>query len=156
MNWPYVHLILNHVPVLGSVFLLLLLAIGLVRRSAEIQRVSLWGVVVLTLVAIPIKFTGDAAQTAVKGRAGFDDREMEHHEQAADQATTGIFLAGVAATLALFLARSNRPLPRWAVVVTLILLLLTFALMARTAASGGRIRHPEAHPGLFYPRSPDS
>jgi hypothetical protein len=40
--------------------------------------------------------------------------------------------------------------------VTLILLVLTFGLMARTASSGGRIRHPEAHHGLFYPQSPGS
>lgn len=156
MNWPHVHLVLNHVPVLGSVFLLFLLAVGLARRSGELQRVSLWGVVALTLAVIPIKFTGDAAHTATKGWAGFDDAVIERHEQAADQATTAVFLAGVAAAAGLFAARRGRSLPRWAVFGTLLLLVVTFALMARAAGSGGKIRHPEAQRGLFFPRLPGS
>lgn len=42
MNWVHLHLALNHVPVLGALFGALLLGVGLVRRSDELQRVSLW------------------------------------------------------------------------------------------------------------------
>jgi hypothetical protein len=154
MNWPYLHLALNHVPVLGSVFLLALLAVAVFRRSEELRRVSLWGVVALTLAAIPIKFTGDAAERAVQGMPGFDGHLIEHHEQSADQATTAIFLAGVTATAALIAARRGRPVPRWGVISVLVLLALTAALMARAANSGGQIRHPEIRTGWRYPKLP--
>jgi hypothetical protein len=38
------------------------------------------------------------------------------------------------------------------VITTALLLAATFALMTLTASTGGRIRHPEAHHGLFLPR----
>lgn len=154
MNWPYLHLALNHVPVLGSVFLLLMMLVAVFRRSEELRRISLWGVVALTLVAIPIKFTGDAAERAVKGMPGFDGQLIEHHEQSADQATTAIFLAGVTAAVALWIARGGRPVPRWSTLLVLTLLLVTAGLMARAANSGGKIRHPEIHTGWRYPRLP--
>ena len=122
MNWVHLHLALNHLPVLGALFCALLLAVGLVRRSDELQRVSLWALALLAAVSIPIKFTGDFAS---------------------DQATTGMFLLGLVAAGGLFAARGGRPLPRRAVLASLVLALVTFLLMARTANLGGQLRHPE-------------
>ena len=41
MNWAHMHLLINHIPVLGMVFGTLLLAYGLVKKNEEIKRVSL-------------------------------------------------------------------------------------------------------------------
>ena len=98
MNWVHLHLALNHIPVLGALFGALLLAVGLVRRSDELQRVSLWALALLAAVTIPIKFTGDFASEAlapkdgIPARVTFEEKMLNAHEQAADQATTGVFL----------------------------------------------------------------
>ena len=41
MNGAQLHLMLNHLPVMGALFSLLLLAWSLIRRSAEIQKLAL-------------------------------------------------------------------------------------------------------------------
>jgi len=143
MNWAHLHLALNHLPVIGSLLVALLLVCAMVKRSEEILRLGLWWTVALTLASIPIKFTGDFASESLGKLEGREAELIEAHEQAADQATTGIFLAGVIAGVALFQARKGRALPRWGAIATLALLLATFALMARTANLGGQIRHPE-------------
>ena len=61
MNWVHIHLAVNHVPVLGTMFLLILLIVGLVRKSDDLKRIALWGFVLLALLAVPIKYTGDLA-----------------------------------------------------------------------------------------------
>ncbi|MEY4201926.1 MAG: hypothetical protein RLZZ265_3666, partial [Verrucomicrobiota bacterium] len=143
------HLALNHVPVLGALFGALLLAMGLVRRSDELQRVSLWALALLAAVSIPIKFTGDFASEALAAKGGapatitLEPKLLNTHEQAADQATTGVFLLGLVAAAGLFAARGGRALPKWAVITSLGLALVTFLLMARTANLGGQLRHPE-------------
>ena len=73
----------------------------------------------------------------------FEEKMLNAHEQAADQATTGVFLLGLVAAAGLFAARGGRPLPKWAVLASLVLALVTFLLMARTANLGGQLRHPE-------------
>lgn len=149
MNWVHLHLALNHIPVLGALFGALLLAVGLLRRSDELQRVSLWALALLAAVTIPIKFTGDfasealAAKDGIPARVTFEEKMLSAHEQAADQATTGVFLLGLVAAAGLFAARGGRPLPKWAVLASLVLALVTFLLMARTANLGGQLRHPE-------------
>lgn len=143
MSWAHLHLALNHIPVLGTPFLLLLLIVGLVRRSEEIKRVALWGFILLTVVAIPIKFTGDFAAEEVGDEPWMLAPYLEQHETAADQATTGVFLLGIAAVVAVVLGRKARPVPMWSLIVVLVFTLVTTGLMLRTANLGGWLRHAE-------------
>ena len=142
MNWAHLHLALNHVPVLGTLFVSLLLGAALIRNSEELKRCSLIGFVVLALVSIPIKFTGDFANEKLAEASWLAAERVVVHEQAADQATTGMFLLGLAAAFALWQGRGKpiRQVTLWAV---LLLTLATFYLMARTANLGGEIRHEE-------------
>lgn len=137
------HLALNHVPVLGSLFVALILIAGFVKKSEELKRMSLWWFVALTALAIPIKFTGDFAFEVNEKAAWMESSLAKAHEQSADQATTGVFLLGMVAGVGLFLGRKGRAMPKWVYPATLILALVTFGLMARAANLGGQIRHTE-------------
>ena len=152
MNWAHLHLALNHVPVLGTLFVSLLLGAALIRNSEELKRCSLIGFVVLALVSIPIKFTGDFANEKLAEASWLAAERVTVHEQAADQATTGMFLLGLAAAFALWQGRSKpiRQVTLWAV---LLLALVTFYLMARTANLGGEIRHEEIRQSGISPSS---
>ena len=95
------------------------------------------------MVSIPIKFTGDFASEKLAGAEWLDKSRMAVHEQSADQATTCMFLLGLAAGFGLWQGRGGRkvrPVTLW---VVLALAAVTFLLMARTANSGGEIRHEE-------------
>ncbi len=143
MDWVHLHLALNHVPVLGTLFILLILITGLIKRSDELIRLSLLSFVVLTAIAIPIKFTGDFAFEASAQQPWMEKSRAEAHEQAADQATMGIFLMGCVAAVGLFMSRQRQKPPKAILIITLILAAATFGLMARTANLGGQIRHEE-------------
>lgn len=54
MNWAHIHLMLNHIPVLGTGFGLALLAWGMMRRNDSLQRAALAAFVVVALAAIPV------------------------------------------------------------------------------------------------------
>jgi uncharacterized membrane protein len=151
MNWIHVHLALNHLPVFGTVFLIGLLPVALWRRSEDRKRSGLWAAVVLAALSIPVHFTGDFAEAQAHGLPDLEVTWVERHETAADQATTGMFVLGVAAAVGLLLARRGRPVANWAVAGALLLALVTFGLMARAANLGGQIRHPEIRPGFTWP-----
>ena len=151
MNWVHLHLALNHVPVLGTFFVGLLLGVGLIRNSEELKRCSLIGFVALALVSIPIKFTGDFANEKLVGTSWLEVDRVIVHEQAADQATTGMFLLGLAAVFALWQGRASRPIRKVLLWTVLLLSLITFSMMLRTASLGGEIRHEEIRQSSVSP-----
>ncbi len=146
MSWSHLHLALNHLPVLGAPFLLLLLGWGLLHRSRDLVRTALWWFIGFAVLAIMLKFTGDFARDEAAERLKPVAPLVTDHEQAADQATTGVFLLGLAATTAEILGRKGRAIPKWSLVVVFVLGLATSILMARTANLGGRINHPDLRP----------
>jgi hypothetical protein len=148
MDWTHLHLALNHVPVLGTPFLLGLLVWSWARGQAVTLRFCLWLFVVLAATSIGIKFTGDFAAEKIGTQPGFDKVLIEQHEQAADQATTGVFFMGIAAAVALVVSRRGKSTPAWSLGLLAALALVTFGLMARTANFGGHIRHPEIRPAV--------
>ena len=146
MSWTHLHLALNHIPVLGAPFLLLLLAWGCLRKSRELIRTSLWWFIGFAALSIALKFTGDFAAEEGAKRLRPVGEYVEAHEQSADQATTGVFLLGLASVVAVFLGRKGRPTPAWSLAIVFVLGLATTLLMARAANLGGRINHPEIRP----------
>ena len=143
MDWIQIHLALNHVPVIGTPILVLLLAFGWWRKSDDIIRVSLWSIALLSVAAIAIKFTGDFAfEQSPEQFAPVKDLVLRH-EQAGDQVTTGVFVLGLAAGLALFLARWKRPIRPWTIALVVLVGVLTSLLYLRSAHTGGQISHPE-------------
>lgn len=143
----HLHLLLNHVPVLGSFFALILLAIGLLLRRGYLQKLGLAIIVVAAIVALPVFFTGDPAEEAVEHLSGVVESTIDAHQNAANIAFGSVLAAGAIALGALYLSRRGRQLPRPAAVIAFLACLITAILMARTANLGGKIRHSEISSG---------
>jgi len=143
MNLTHVHLVLNHLPVLGSVFGLGLLLFGLWRASDEIKKTALGVFVLVALSAVPVYLTGEPAEDAVDRIASVSKPAIERHEEAASVALGVVMGLGFAALVALAVWRGGRRLPGWASVLFVSAALVAIAAMAWTAYLGGPIRHSE-------------
>jgi hypothetical protein len=146
MNEAQQHLLLNHLPVLGSLFCLLLLAYGLVRRSDEVQKVALGALVLVALLAIPTYLTGEPAEELVEHLPGVSESYIEAHESMAKIALVASLVLGVLALGGLIVSRGCAVPSAFAVLV-LLGNLASFGLMAYTAHLGGQIRHTEIRAG---------
>src|SRR5512145_2100282 len=107
MNWAHLHLILNHVPVLGTLFGLLLLAWGILRRNDSLQRAALLTFTLVALVAIPAYLTGKPAEEAVEHLIGTAESAIEPHEDAALVSFLAMEVLGALALGALLLTRTR-------------------------------------------------
>jgi hypothetical protein len=58
MDSAHLHLMLTHVPVIGSLLGSGILAWGLVRKQPEVVRIALGVFVVSSVVALPVYFSG--------------------------------------------------------------------------------------------------
>jgi hypothetical protein len=142
MNAAHLHLLLNHAPVFGVLFALVLLGLARIRRSEELARIGLGALVVSGLAAAAAMVTGEPAEHAVEHLAGISEPAIEAHEEAAELAAIATYAGAVIALAALALRR-RIALAGHLRLLALVAALAAFGLMARTANLGGQIRHPE-------------
>lgn len=140
----HVHVLLNHLPVIGLAMAVLAMIIALLLRSRSAQVVSLAMIFVAALSAWPVTFTGQRSYKTVRGIA--DDEGVawldEHKERAEKTAPVFYILASLAAAALL----APRKWPRCATPLALATLLLAVACEVASgwiALAGGQIRHPE-------------
>ena len=147
MSAVHVHLLLNHVPILGSFFGLALLAWGLVRRSDEVVRAAWLTWALSGLCVLPVFFSGEPAEDAVLGRPDVSEMFVERHEDAAKRALVASLALAALSLGALAAARGERRPSRPWTLATLVAGLVAAILLTVAGGLGGQIRHAELRPG---------
>ena len=142
MSSIHLHLLLNHVPVIGSVLGVLLLAAALARRSDELGKAALGLFTLLAAASVVVFFTGEPAEELVEKLPGFSEAVTERHEDVALIAVVAMGLTGLFCLVTLAVFR-RRPLARWVTPIALVASLGTVGIMGYTANLGGQIRHTE-------------
>lgn len=148
MNTAHLHLVLNHLPVLGTAFGIVLLFAAILRKSPELKKVTLTVFVVVAALAIPVYLTGEPAEDIVEGLAGVSHPKIEQHEEAAVVGFTATIVLGITSLAGLIFFRKGRLIPPWFAGMVLLFSLVTAGLMARAANLGGEIRHTEIRSGI--------
>ncbi len=142
MNAAHVHLILNHIPVVGTFFTLLLLAGAVLRRSEELKRAALWALVVVAAFTVPTYLTGEPAEMFIMDLPDVTEAVVDPHQAAAKIALALAAASGVAA-LAGLVMRRGKGVPQWVAVALLVWSVGALGVLAWTARLGGKIRHAE-------------
>lgn len=143
MNPAHVHLLLNHIPVIGIPLATFLLFYGIVRRNEEIKKTANIAFVLLAVMAVPSYLSGEPAEDVIENFADVSEIYIGQHENAASLAMVGTGILGGLAVIGLFVFRAPKNLPRLGLGMVLFIALMTTVLMARTAYLGGQIRHTE-------------
>ena len=143
MNLAHVHLLLNHVPTVGSVAALALLLLGYVRRNEHLKHVGLEVLFVIALLTLPVYASGVAAHQELRAVKEVSDDAIRVHQDAALIGFTVMEFAGFVAWVALWQWRRRGRAAPGLVPAATVLLVLALAVMARAANLGGEIRHPE-------------
>jgi hypothetical protein len=143
MNPAHLHLMLNHLPVVGVPLVAALLCWALLRRSREVYRVALGASVILAALTYPVFLTGEPAEERVEDAGWMQERLVHQHEERAEAALIAVLVTGAMAAFGLWQTRGDRK-PNFAIGgVTLAGLAVSAGLLAWTAQLGGPIRHDE-------------
>jgi len=143
VNMPHLHLLLNHVPTVGTVIAVAILLLSLFRRNEGMRRVSLELYCVIALLTLPAYLSGVGTATILEFQEGVSRAIMDRHHDAAILASIGMLLSGGSAWIGLWQTRRLSRPSGVAVTSVLLFSVVTVALMARAATLGGEIRHPE-------------
>jgi uncharacterized membrane protein HdeD (DUF308 family) len=143
----YIHVVLNHLPIYGTILGALALAISLILRSRAAQITALAITLLAAASAYPVLVTGQRAYKEIRGLA--DDAGAEALDEHMDRAekTIGVFyflalLAMAGLVVPIKWPKTSFPLA----VITLGVALICSGLAVYIAQAGGQVRHPEFRP----------
>lgn len=142
MDFLHLHLLLNHFPIIGTLFGFLIMAWGLFRKSEAVQHVALaiWFLVAVTNLLV--MKSGEEAEEKMEQWPGINEAAIHEHEEAAESANFVMIALGLLSAVAL-LVRNNLAHYKRLRVVTLVLSVVVLTAMFRTGSLGGKIRHTE-------------
>jgi uncharacterized membrane protein len=157
LSWPYAHLMLNHFPVVLSVFALMVTILALVLGRRGLWLTAMGALTTAGAFVYPVHFTGDKAGHALNDPWYIETGAIEAHDNAAEIALPVILIVGAFAAYSWWrsLKRPADLIPGWMRAGVVVGALAAVSAVAYTAYLGGKIIHEapvlhlkEAPPGL--------
>jgi len=139
MNPVQLHMLFNHLPVVGGWIGLAILIVGILRKNDIVRTTGLTVLAIAGLTGIPASKSGEASEEVMEEWPGVSHALIHEHEEAAEWATPLMVVSGLLAVVALFW-KSRSKVFSWAAVAVG---LFGGVAMMRTAHLGGLIRHLE-------------
>ena len=81
MDATHLHLTLTHIPIVGTIIGIGILAYGQFSKKGEIKKVALVTFMVMAILTIPVFLTGAEAEETVEHIAGVSEQLIENHEE---------------------------------------------------------------------------
>jgi hypothetical protein len=142
MDLTHLHLLTNHIPILGSIFGLALVAWALLRRSDLLLKSAVQALVLIGLASVAVYFTGEPAEHGIRTLPDFSRSIAHAHEEAAELATIAMAAFTLVAAFLLWSSR-GRTMRRGEGMVALLGAIAVSAMMGYAGFLGGRVRHTE-------------
>ncbi|MFA5970828.1 MAG: hypothetical protein WC780_00655 [Lentimicrobiaceae bacterium] len=143
MNWAYLHIIVNHFPIVGVIIGSLILIAGMGFKNEGIKISGLSTIIFAALMAVIADLTGDPAKEAVKGMPDIVGSLISKHEDMASVALFLVIPAGLMAALTLYSIWKKEKSVGFLTIITLVLSMISCGAMGYVGHTGGQIRHTE-------------
>lgn len=151
MSIPHVHIMLNHIPVIGVLFCSLLFIISVILKNLQFQRISMVLLLLVALSAIPVFLTGEPTEHVIEDIPTVSEQYVEEHEESALVSLIVMEILGGLSLLGLILSRRRNSLNGFVKNGVIIVSLAASLLFAYTSYLGGHIRHTEIRPDFQAP-----
>jgi hypothetical protein len=156
MNGAHLHLVLNHLPIMGTMIGFLVLAAATVLRNGGAKKAGLGVLVLAAAGGVPTYLSGEPAEEIVETLSHVHESFVHEHEEWGLRGLIMSLITGVIALAGLVFYRGSRDIPRAWTLVTLVVALASSGILAWTGVLGGRIHHEETHPGFTTVGDPES
>ena len=143
MNDAHLHLVVNHFPIIGTIFGLGILIAGLFLKNNTVKNTAYVLFVVAAIFAFISMSTGEGAEEMVEDMPNIGKQIIHEHEELAEKLALLLYATGIFSLVALYTSLKNHKFSKIASYITLVLALGAAVLGSSVGTSGGEIRHTE-------------
>lgn len=143
MNDAHLHLVVNHFPIIGTLFGLAILLAGLVLKNNSVKNTAYVLFIVSAAFAYASMYTGEGAEEIVEDFPGIGKAIIHEHEEMAEKLAIVLYSLSIVSLFGLYSNNKNRPKAKLvSYIATGIAMIATFFAL-QTGSTGGEVRHTE-------------
>jgi uncharacterized membrane protein len=143
MNDAHWHLVVNHFPIIGTIFGLGILISGLVLKNKTAVNIAYILFVISAIFGFASMYTGEGAEEMVENLPNVGDQIIHEHEEMAEKLAIVLYVLGTFSIAGLVLNMMNHSKAKFVTYIVLIISLAAAFLGKQTGTTGGEVRHTE-------------
>jgi len=149
MSDAHLHLVVNHFPIIGTIFGLGILIAGLASKNNAIKNTAYVLFIVAAVFAFASMYTGEGAEEMVEDMPNIGKHIIHEHEELAEKLAILLYALAAFSIASLYTAVKNHKYAKITSLITLILALGAVVLGSFVGTSGGEIRHTEIRENIL-------
>jgi uncharacterized membrane protein len=143
MNDAHLHMIVNHFPIIGTIFGFGFLVFGLVFKNKTLQNTSYVLFIVAAIFGALSMGTGEGAEELVEDMPNIGKQIIHEHEELAEKLALLLYVLGTLSLAGLYLNFKNHTKAKLLSFLILVIAAASLFLAQKVGTSGGEIRHTE-------------
>lgn len=146
MDATHIHLMSNHVPILATIFSVLILGWGLFKSEKSYQQLAMVGFIIAGVFSIIAMQSGEGAEDIVENLPGVTESFIHDHEETAEITNWVAIIIAVTALAGFVIRKMKATIMKQYLWVLLVGGIISAGMFSYTAYLGGQIRHTEIRP----------
>lgn len=143
MNDAHLHLVVNHFPIIGTIFGLGILIVGLLLKNKSVLNTAYSLFIIAAIFAAFSMATGEGAEETVENLPGVTENFIETHEEYAEKLAVVLYILGGISIAGIALNFKNYAKSNLVTYAALVVALIGVFLAKEVGTSGGEVRHTE-------------
>jgi uncharacterized membrane protein len=143
MNDAHLHMVVNHFPIIGTIFGLGILITGIVMKNSVVKNVAYVLFVIAAIFGFASMFTGERAEEIAENLPSVTDQIIHEHEEMAEKFALVLYVLAGISLVGLFLNFKNHAKSNLLAYFAFVVALVAVFLGKQTGTTGGEVRHTE-------------
>lgn len=143
MNDAHLHMVLNHFPIIGVIFGLGILIVGIVLKNNPVKNTAYVLFIITALLAAFSMGTGEGAEEIVEDMPTVGKKIIHIHEEIAEKLAISLYILGVISIIGFYLTIKKHSKAILISFVAIAIAIIGVFLAQKTGTTGGEIRHTE-------------
>ncbi|WP_353076501.1 hypothetical protein [Flavobacterium sp.] len=143
MNDAHVHMVVNHFPIIGTIFGLGILITGIVMKNNVVKNVAYVLFCISAIFGFASMFTGEGAEEIAENLPSVTDQIIHEHEEMAEKLALVLYVLAGISLVGLYLNFKKHTKANLVSYFAFVIALVAVFLGKQTGTTGGEVRHTE-------------
>ena len=143
MNDAHLHMVVNHFPIIGTIFGLGILITGIVLKNKTVKTVAYVLFIIAALFGAFSMGTGEGAEELVEDMPSVGKQIIHEHEELAETFALLLYIIGTFSILSMYFLIKKIVFEKYTSLLVVVLALVAVFFAKQVGTSGGEIRHTE-------------
>lgn len=154
MNDAHLHLLVNHIPIIGTIFGFGILLVGIFTKNITLKNTAFSIFIISAIFCSFSMSTGEGAEEIVEDFPNIGKQIIHEHEELAEKLAIILYVLAGFSALEIYLNFKKHKFAVISCYIIVVIAIVAIFLAQKTGTSGGEIRHTEIRESTLVSYNP--